>query len=125
MKRLTLLISIIVLCLFLSPNAILAMMEKIVTHRIYAELLQKYVKDGLVDYQGFKNEEKRLDQYLQTLERVEVEALPHEEQFAFYINAYNAWTIKLILTKYPDIKSIKDLGSLFKTPWKKKILHNC
>ncbi|MBW2206539.1 MAG: DUF547 domain-containing protein [Deltaproteobacteria bacterium] len=41
--------------------------------------------------------------------------------FAFYVNAYNAWTIKLILTGYPGIESIKDLGSLFKSPWKKKI----
>ena len=38
---------------------------------------------------------------------------------AFLINAYNAFTIELILTKYPDVKSIKDLGSTFSSPWKK------
>ena len=38
---------------------------------------------------------------------------------AFLINAYNAFTVELVLTKYPDLKSIKDLGSLFQSPWKK------
>ena len=39
---------------------------------------------------------------------------------AFLINAYNAFTVELILTRYPDLKSIKDLGSLLQSPWKKK-----
>jgi len=90
-------------------------------NRIYAELLEKYVKNGLVDYQGFKNEEARLDQYLKVLEGTDTKALYRDGQFAFYINAYNAWTIKLILTGYPGVKSIKDLGSFFSGPWKKKI----
>ena len=36
------------------------------------------------------------------------------------INAYNALTVQLILTKYPDLESIKDLGGFFSSPWKKK-----
>ena len=92
-----------------------------VDNTIYAELLGKYVKDGVVNYQGFKNEESVLDMYLKALEEVDSKILSRNEQFAFYVNAYNAWTIKLILSGYPGIKSIKDLGSLFKTPWKKKI----
>ena len=75
----------------------------------------------LRDYQGFKREEPQLDQYLAILEKTDTKTLSRNEQFAFYINAYNAWTIKLILSAYPGIKSIKDLGSLFKSPWKKKI----
>jgi hypothetical protein len=39
---------------------------------------------------------------------------------AFLINAYNAFTVELILTKYPDLKSIKELGSFVQSPWKKK-----
>lgn len=85
-----------------------------VDNSLYAELLEKYVHKGAVDYQGFKNEEAKLDRYLKVLQETDPEALPRNEQFAFYINAYNAWTIKLILGAYPDIKSIKDLGSLFK-----------
>jgi hypothetical protein len=39
---------------------------------------------------------------------------------AFLINAYNAFTVELILTKYPALVSIKDLGSVFSSPWKPK-----
>jgi len=90
-------------------------------HSIYAALLEKYVKQGHVDYRGFKAEEKKLDQYLKVLEKTHSDNLSRNEQFAFYINAYNAWTIKLILSDYPTVKSIKDLGSIFKSPWNKKI----
>jgi len=92
-----------------------------VDHGLYGELLQKYVKNGVVGYQGFKKEEAKLDQYLNILEKTDTKALSRSEQFAFYVNAYNAWTIKLILSAYPGIKSIKDLGSLIKSPWKRKI----
>ena len=92
-----------------------------VDNSIYAELLEKYVKDGFVDYQGFKNDEAKLDQYLKILEKTDTKILSRNEQFAFYVNAYNAWTVKLILSGYPGVKSIKDLGNVFKSPWKKKI----
>ena len=92
-----------------------------VDNGIYAELLAKHVKSGVVNYAGFKADEARLDQYLKVLEQVDPERLPTAEQFAFYINVYNAWTIKLILTGYPGVKSIKDLGSFLQSPWKKEI----
>jgi hypothetical protein len=92
-----------------------------VDNSAYAALLNKYVQEGVVDYQGFKNEESKLDQYLEILEKTDSGKLSRNEQFAFYINAYNAWTIKLILSGYPGVKSIKELGSLFKSPWKKKL----
>ncbi|MBT8350937.1 MAG: DUF547 domain-containing protein [Deltaproteobacteria bacterium] len=94
-----------------------------IDHRLYAGLLKKYVKKGVVNYQGFKKEESVLDQYLKVLQEVDSKVLSRSEQFAFYINAYNAWTIKLILSEYPGVKSIKELGSLFKSPWKKEICH--
>ena len=90
-------------------------------HSIFAELLMEHVKEGAVDYRGFKNCEARLDAYLLVLEKTDTTVLSRNERFAFYINAYNAWTIKLILGKYPGVKSIKDLGSMFKSPWKKKL----
>jgi hypothetical protein len=92
-----------------------------VDNSVYAALLKKYVKDGVVDYQGFKNEESQLDQYLKVLENTDTSKLSRNERFAFYINAYNAWTIKFILSGYPGIESIKELGSIFKSPWKKKL----
>jgi len=92
-----------------------------VDHSIYATLLKKYVNQGHVDYRGFKTEETKLDEYLKILEKTDSKNLSRNEQFAFYINAYNAWTIKLILSSYPGVKSIKDLGSILKSPWEKKI----
>jgi len=94
-----------------------------VDNSLYAELLGKYVKDGVVNYQGFKNEEKQLDAYLKVLEQTDTSKLSRDEQLAFYINTYNATTIKLILSAYPDIKSIWDLGGkFFNKPFDKKIV---
>ena len=109
------------LCFLIMGLTTTALAAQGVDHSLYAGLLEKYVKDGVVNYQGFKNEETVLDKYLKVLEEVDSKILSRNEQFAFYVNAYNAWTIKLILSGYPGIKSIKDLGSLFKSPWKKKI----
>ena len=114
-------IFILGLCI-LSNLAATGWSKAIVDHSLYSELLNKYVKDGVVDYRGFKNEEPLLDQYLEVLENVEVNSLSPREQFAFYLNVYNAWTIKLILSAYPEIDSIKDLGNIFKTPWEKRIV---
>ncbi len=95
--------------------------QKGVDNCLYAELLSKYVKNGVVNYSGFKTEEAKLDDYLKILELADTKKMSKEQQFAFYINAYNAWTIKLVLSGYPGLKSIKDMGSFFKRPWKKKI----
>ena len=92
-----------------------------VDHGLYAELLRDHAKKGVVDYQGFKTDEAKLDRYLAVLASVDTKTLSPNEQFAFYINAYNAWTIKLVLSEYPGIASIKDIGSFFSSPWKKEI----
>ncbi len=91
-------------------------------HLAYGELLASHVHNGRVDYKGFKADERRLDHYLDLLSQTDPALLDRNEQMAFYINAYNAWTIKLILDGYPGVKSIKDLGSLFQAPWKKKFV---
>ena len=114
---------ILFFCLSCGTAALMApdWVNAAVDNALYAELLAKYVKNGVVNYQGFKEEEDKLDRYLQILEGTNTESLSHNEQFAFYINAYNAWTIKLVLTGYPGIESIKDLGGFFTSPWKKSI----
>ena len=89
---------------------------------IYANLLLQHVKGNRVDYDGFKKDEARLDNYLALLSAADVDSLSHNARFAFYINAYNAFTIKLILTKYPGINSIKEIGSFFSNPWSKKFI---
>ena len=88
---------------------------------VFAQLLQKHLENGLVDYQGFKEDESVLDSYLQQLARVNPDQLTDKEAFSFYVNAYNAWTIKLILKNFPGIKSIKSVGGPFKNPWKLEI----
>ncbi|MGD8561103.1 MAG: DUF547 domain-containing protein [Desulfarculaceae bacterium] len=93
-----------------------------IDYGLYAELLKKHVTSTGVDYQGFKDQEAKLDAFLGAMKKIEIDKLPRRDQFAFYINLYNAWTIKLILSRYPDLKSIKDLGGLFFSPWSKKIV---
>jgi hypothetical protein len=89
---------------------------------LYAQLLGKYVHAGVVDYAGLKADEARLDDYLAALEHTHPAALDLESRKALYINAYNAWTLKLILTGYPGVKSIKDLGGLFAGPWRRELV---
>ncbi len=92
-----------------------------VDNTIFNDLLKNHVNNGEVDYVGFKADESIIDKYLKILEDVAPDKLSRNEQLAFYINAYNAWTIKLVLSGYPGIKSIKDLTTWPNTPWEKKI----
>jgi hypothetical protein len=76
-----------------------------------------------VDYSGFKADREALKAYLDDLSAVsqsEYDGWKKPEKLAFLINAYNAYTVALILTEYPKVKSIKDLGSLVTSPWKKR-----
>ena len=64
---------------------------------------------------------KALKTYLDQLSAVkekEFASWPREEQMAFLINAYNAFTVEKILTRYPDIGSIWDFGKIFGNPFK-------
>ncbi len=85
-------------------------------HGDFDALLKKYVSSsGVVNYQGFKKEEIRLDAYLKVLEKTNIEKTwSRNKTLAFWINAYNANTIKLILKNYP-LKSIMDLNN--GKPW--------
>ncbi|NVO86499.1 DUF547 domain-containing protein [Hymenobacter terrestris] len=86
-------------------------------HSAFDRLLKKYVDaQGQVNYKGFKSEEKAFNAYLAKLSQNPPKAAdPKAEQMAFWTNAYNAYTIRLILDNYP-LKSIKDIGE----PWKKQ-----
>ncbi|TYL49339.1 DUF547 domain-containing protein [Marinomonas sp. IMCC 4694] len=97
-------------------------------HSVWNTLLQQNVvlldggKASQVDYQGVADNKASLNAYLKTLENVsqsEFDGWPKDDQLAFLINAYNAWTVDLILTKWPDLSSIKDLGRFFRSPWSK------
>ncbi len=97
----------------------------------WSHLLQKHVRvyQGgsvtAVDYAGLLADKPALDRFLHATSAVRAEAFarwPKQDQLAFLINAYNAWTIDLVLTGYPGLHSIKDLGGLFASPWKKNFI---
>ena len=76
-----------------------------------------------VRYAGFKAQRASLQAYLAALSAVtppEYAGWTQPQQLAFLVNAYNAFTIDLVLSRYPDLKSIKDLGGVFESPWRKK-----
>ncbi|AWV88050.1 DUF547 domain-containing protein [Bradymonas sediminis] len=87
-------------------------------HSGFAQLLAEHVDSaaGRVDYAGLKKDQKKLDAYLEKLGAVDLKTLGADEKLALLINAYNAYTLQLILENYPGVKSIKDL----KSPWKSK-----
>ncbi|SHE87970.1 Protein of unknown function, DUF547 [Marinomonas polaris DSM 16579] len=100
-------------------------------HSRWDSLLKQHVlplnggQASQVDYQGFADDKSQLKSYLASLSEVssaEFDAWPKDEQLAFLINAYNAWTVALILTKWPDLDSIKDLGGFFSSPWSKSFI---
>lgn len=86
-------------------------------HQKWNALLQKHVSvNGNVDYKGFKEDIKLLQTYLDELSvNVPQKSWTKNAILAYWINAYNAFTVKLILDNYP-VKSIKDI----KDPWGKK-----
>jgi len=88
-------------------------------HSAWDALLKKYVNaDGDVNYKGFQNDREALHEYLDYLsENKPNKKWSVQEQLAYYINTYNAYTLNLILDNYP-VKSIRDLDG----PWTKAIV---
>lgn len=85
----------------------------------YNSLLQKYVDDaGNVNYADFIQEKSKLESYLTTLENTtpKLEWSLNKKK-AFWINVYNAYTLKLILDNYP-LKSITNINQHGKHAWK-------
>ncbi|MEM9380186.1 MAG: DUF547 domain-containing protein [Planctomycetota bacterium] len=79
---------------------------------------------GLVDYAGLRRSPDALDAYLRGLEAAtpaDHAGWTRDERYAFWINAYNAYTLRLIRDEGP-VSSIKKLGGLFSTPWEKKFI---
>jgi hypothetical protein len=104
-----------------------------VDHADWTRMLQTHVKQdatGLnrVAFGAFKaTDHAKLKAYVARLEAVDVASLDKPEQFAFWVNLYNAKTVDVVLDKYP-VKSIKEvsLGGGLKTlvtggPWQAKV----
>ncbi len=94
-------------------------------HSEYDSILETYVIDGLVNYEGLKVNRASLDSYLQNLSKItEKEFLGWNgsDQLAFLINLYNAATLQLIIENYP-VDSIRDIGNIFRGPWDQKVVN--
>lgn len=98
-----------------------------VDHAAWDAFLGHYVRpspDGInrVAYaEAVKAGRTMLAPYLVQLQKTVVSGLSRDEQFAFWVNLYNAATVDLILQKYP-VKSIRDIGLLGQGPWGDKRL---
>jgi len=121
MKRL-----ITAIALAMAPcGAVLAQFDH--SHAAWTALLKKNVvlidggKASQVRYAELAKDRAELKVYLANLSKVtqaEFNGWSKPQQMAFLINAYNAFTVEKILTRYPDIKSIWDFGKVFGNPFK-------
>ena len=87
-----------------------------ISHQAFNNLLQKYVSnDGKVNYKGLKNDKAALETYITTLaKQIPDNTWSKNAALAYWINAYNAFTLKLIVDNYP-VKSITNLSG--GKPW--------
>lgn len=107
-------------------------------HRPWGELLRTYVvvppaadrgaAPHFVDYAGLKADKAgraALGAYIESLEAVDPAALPRDEQFAFWVNLYNALTVRVVVDRYP-VASIRDIsispGLFARGPWGRKLV---
>jgi hypothetical protein len=87
-------------------------------HDAFDSLLLAYVsKTGIVNYKGLLENKKLLDAYIGSLNNTTpTDTWTKQDNLAYWMNAYNAMTLDLILRNYP-INSIKDL----KKPWDQRL----
>jgi hypothetical protein len=93
-------------------------------HGAFDALLRAHVADGLVDYDAFATA-REFPRYLARLAAFDPATLPRAEQLAFWINAYNGYTIQLI-NKHGERTSIRNINKTFGVvkaygPWKERL----
>lgn len=115
MNRLFLIITTGFLFSLLSPNV-----DAQTSHEVFDKLLKSHVSDqGIVNYATFKKDEYKLDKYISNLSANHPnKSWGKDDRLAYWINAYNAFTIKLILENMP-VKSILDIhgGKAWDVDW--------
>ncbi len=113
--------------LILAAAALCASQALAFDHTAWDGLLKKHVvvlegaKASQVRYSGMAAERAALQGYLHSLSQVtqkEFGTWSRAQRMAFLINAYNAFTVEKILTRYPDIGSIWDFGKLIGNPFR-------
>jgi hypothetical protein len=106
------------LVLFVLLFAVIISSAQTVNHSLWQTLLENHVSsDGNVNYKALKSNSSQLNTYINQLSKsTPSERSSKEEKLAYWINAYNALTIDLILRNYP-VKSIKEINN----PWKQRL----
>jgi len=98
-----------------------------ISHQVWQSFLDSYlVQEGnytLVKYAAVSSQDKqKLDQYIASLAAIDPRQYSSNEQYAYWVNLYNALTVNLILDDYP-VKSITKLGGLFSFgPWGEEVV---
>jgi hypothetical protein len=67
----------------------------------FEEILDQYVRDGLVYYRSLRAERARLDGYVGALANASIDSAPRNERLAFWLNGYNAIVLKTVVDHYP------------------------
>lgn len=92
-------------------------------HADWDQLLKAHVRDGLVDYKGFVKDKDRLHAYCELLcKNAPSDKASKDSKLAYFINVYNAQTVKLIVDNYP-VGSIRDLHPAIKIPGVNSVWH--
>ena len=82
-----------------------------IDHSSFSALLAEYVNnEGYVDYKGLAGRVDELDAYVTTLGSAPFDAMGRDQKLALLINAYNAFTLRLMLDN-PNVDSIRDIPS--------------
>lgn len=100
-------------------------------HGLWDTLLKRHsvTTDGgittRIDYAGMQSDARALQEYLDSIasvSRSEFDSWDVDEQLAFLINTYNAATVQLVLSEYPELDSIRDIGLLFNSPFRRQFI---
>lgn len=88
------------------------------SHRIYSHLLKRYVRNGRVNYNGLASKRNKLDIYLCRLAHSNVKFIKSRRaRFAFWINAYNAVTLRAVLDRIPKSRAAQKNFSVAAGKW--------
>lgn len=102
-----------------------------INHQVWDRILKRAIKPGpeglnRFAYAAFSPEDKRrLAAYVRALSAIKISRYARAEQFAYWVNLYNALTVRIVLQRYP-VKSIRDIdispGLFADGPWGKKLV---
>lgn len=73
-------------------------------HKPFDEILDLYVRDGLVYYHALRQERAKFDRYVASIGDVSADTVskwPQPRQLSYWINAYNAFVLRTVIDSYP------------------------